>query len=122
MFSRRKKTNALDFNELRFRHNWRPYQKRVLDAIDLHLSDNRLHVVAAPGAGKTVLGLEAFLNHQVQVIILDEAHHLRAEWWKVLDQVCNEIPDLTLVALTATPPYDSQSAEWSRYEELCGPK
>ena len=197
------------FPELKFRYSWRPYQQRVLDAIHHHLSDQRLHVVAAPGAGKTVLGLEAFrslgkravilaptriirdqwilrlsdfcdtddsfalnwvsrrldqprmltsvtyqalhatsrmddveevdgeddepapLNaervvalfkeYRVEVIILDEAHHLRAEWWKVLDQVCSAIPSLVIVALTATPPYDSEGNEWSRYEALCGP-
>ncbi|MDF7801337.1 DEAD/DEAH box helicase family protein [Pontiellaceae bacterium B1224] len=208
MFKRARK-DEIDYHSLKFRHDWRPYQKRVLDAIDHHLSDQRLHVVAAPGAGKTVLGLETFRRlrkrtfilaptriirdqwlmrlkdfcetddplslewvsnqldapgvltsityqalhaksrteildqedpqdeptervdaafvietfkkHRVEVIILDEAHHLRTEWWKVLDQVCREIPNLVLVALTATPPYDSIGREWSRYEELCGP-
>jgi superfamily II DNA or RNA helicase len=197
------------FPELKFRFSWRPYQKRVLEAIWYHLDDQRLHVVAAPGAGKTVLGLEAFRclgkravvlaptriirdqwiqrlsdfcetddpfslewvsrrldqpglltsvtyqalhaksrvddfeeadgeedesvpldagrvveifqTHGVEVIILDEAHHLRAEWWKVLDQVCSAIPELVIVALTATPPYDSEGTEWGRYQELCGP-
>src|SRR5688500_9680530 len=37
---------------------WRDYQQRVLDAFDTHMSDHRVHVVAAPGSGKTVLGLE----------------------------------------------------------------
>ena len=201
--------SEMEFPTLKFRFSWRPYQKRVLDAISHHLSDQRLHVVAAPGAGKTVLGLEVFrclgkravilaptriirdqwiqrlsdfceadnpfsldwvslrLNepgvltsvtyqalhaksriddieeldgeeeeverldaalvveifkrHRIQVLILDEAHHLRAEWWKVLDQICDAIPDLVILALTATPPYDSRGTEWSRYEELCGP-
>lgn len=209
------KQKGPDFPSLKFRFDWRPYQKRVLDAIEHHLTDQRLHVVAAPGAGKTVLGLEVFRRlgkrafilsptriirdqwiqrlidfcdtndplslewvsnrltdpkiltsityqalhsksrideennveedepdpdnetasetvdaalvvetfnqHQVQVLILDEAHHLRAEWWKALAQICEAIPDLVVVALTATPPYDSKAPEWKRYEELCGP-
>ncbi len=204
--------NAL-FDSLKFRYSWRPYQQRVLDAIDDHLDDKRLHVVAAPGAGKTTLGLEVFkrlqkpslvlsptrvirdqwidrlsdfcdtsdtsalswvsnsikkpkvltsityqaLHHQlsedlasedeaetlaldegvtegelntfiatliennIEVIIMDEAHHLRAEWWRALDKVCTELPDTVLVSLTATPPYDAQGHEWIRYEQLCGP-
>lgn len=216
----------MPFESLAFRHTWRPYQQRVLDAIEDHLSDNRLHVVAAPGAGKTTLGLEIFrrlkkpalvlsptrvirdqwidrlsdfsntqdmlplpwvskninapavltsityqsIHHQlgetlksdyitdsehlsleeadmtelselkdevtteeldkfiavlkycgIGVIILDEAHHLRSEWWRALDKVCQSIPDITLISLTATPPYDSQDVEWQRYEQLCGP-
>lgn len=218
----------MSLEALRFRYPWRPYQKRVLRAIEDHLEDNRLHIVAAPGAGKTSLGLEVFrllgksalilsptriirdqwidrlkdfcdvenpeqlewvsnsihepsyftsityqalhaqlpehveparqaqqspssetaeaeeddeefeldagLNeeelsrfvqsierHGFELLILDEAHHLRAEWWKALDKVCSHLPDITLLSLTATPPYDAHGAEWSRYEQLCGP-
>ncbi|WP_200821134.1 DEAD/DEAH box helicase [Oceanicoccus sp. KOV_DT_Chl] len=204
----------MPFDSLKFRYNWRPYQQRVLDAIDDHLDDKRLHVVAAPGAGKTTLGLEVFrrlkksalvlsptrvirdqwidrlsdyidsdnvgslgwvsknihepailtsityqalhsqfseelaaaeyeaealaldegvteteLNvfigtlktNNIDVIILDEAHHLRTEWWRALDKVCTALPHMILVSLTATPPYDAQGNEWSRYEQLCGP-
>jgi hypothetical protein len=45
---------------LEFRWPWRPYQQRVLDALEEHLADQKLHVVAAPGSGKTCLGLEGF--------------------------------------------------------------
>ncbi|HDM8240031.1 TPA: DEAD/DEAH box helicase family protein, partial [Vibrio campbellii] len=45
---------------MKFRHTWRPYQARVINAVHEHLDDKRLHVVAAPGAGKTTLGLEIF--------------------------------------------------------------
>src|SRR5690606_22516538 len=54
-------------------------------------------------------------------LVLDEAHHLRREWWKCLDKLAHRLADVRLVALTATPPYDASFAEWSRYEELCGP-
>jgi len=202
------------FNSLRFQYPWRPYQERVLNAIEDHIDDKRIHVVAAPGAGKTTLGLEIFrtlekptlalsptrvirdqwidrlkdfldiedpqkldwlsnsvhqpklftsityqalharfadelansdeeidsleddkslnqeeLNsfiqmieqNQIGVLILDEAHHLRSEWWKALDKVCAHFPEMILISLTATPPYDSQGIEWTRYEQLCGP-
>ena len=46
----------MPFDSLKFRYSWRPYQQRVLDSIDQHLDDDRLHVVAAPGAGKTTVG------------------------------------------------------------------
>ena len=43
---------------LHFNGTWRSYQKRILDDLDFHLRDDKLHVVAAPGAGKTTLGIE----------------------------------------------------------------
>ena len=176
-----------------FKATWRDYQARVLEEMDQHFDDRRLHVVAAPGAGKTVLGLEiirrlgmpalvfsptiairdqweqrlvplfldaqppadtisrhlgnpaeltlttyqaldslrraeeiepiiAKLNaHGSLTLVLDEAHHLRREWWKCLTELAQRLEDVRLVALTATPPYDATFAEWSRYEELCGP-
>jgi superfamily II DNA or RNA helicase len=209
----------LPFSQLLFRYPWRPYQQRVLDAVQHHLADKRLHIVAAPGAGKTSLGLEVFRllqqntlvlsptrvirdqwllrladfsaqhrqyqpswvstdirapgvltsvtyqalhwqlagqvsedpteqipddeatettpevldnneiqcllsalqQHRIGVLILDEAHHLTNEWWRVLDTLCTAMPELVLVSLTATPPYDAQSHNWQRYEQLCGP-
>lgn len=203
----------MPFDQLQFCYPWRPYQRRVLDAVEMHLDDKRLHIVAAPGAGKTTLGLEVFRllrkptlvlsptrvirdqwidrlkdfcatddvksltwvsnsadqfktltsityqalhvnfkeelaaeeealsfeddaglkedevnglilklkENQIGVLILDEAHHLRSEWWRALEKVCEHCPDLILVSLTATPPYDSQANEWERYQTLCGP-
>ncbi len=207
-------------DELTFCFPWRNYQERVLKSVDLYLADRRLHIVAAPGSGKTTLGLEIFrrlgqpalvlsptrvirnqwigrlsdfcdsdadfpptwcsrsldepafltsITYQalhskyrdevrdvaetddqtaaeeeadiqtevideeessklveslktagIKTLILDEAHHLRAEWWKALSKVVDAIEGMVVVSLTATPPYDSNSAEWKRYEELCG--
>jgi len=182
--------------EMQFRGTWRDYQARVLDEIDTHLGDGQLHIVAAPGSGKTVLGLEAmrrigrpalilapsltirdqwrdrlfplFLSdphawgdhistdieapatvtittyqalHAAYAkgaetfdalvadlsakspitLIVDEAHHLRREWWTALLALRDRLGSSAIVSLTATPPYDAPFAEWARYEALCGP-
>src|SRR5580658_8597773 len=212
-----------------FRKTWRAYQSRLLSHLDGYLQNRRLHLVAAPGSGKTVLGLEvikrvnqatlvlaptitirdqwvdrlvdlflpagsgrpawvstdlrspafltiatyqalhavcsgkpeeqtepieaeenrdsnhhefdplsnsadashgaqghlplpeAFTEAKFRTLVLDEAHHLRAEWWKTLTSVAEQLEKPTIVALTATPPYDVSPFEWQRYEELCGP-
>lgn len=210
------------FADLHFRWPWRDYQARVLEAMDGHLRDRRLHVVAAPGSGKTVLGLEVFrrlakptlvlsptrtirdqwllrlgdflpagersdrldwqsrdlrdlrwfnsLTYQalhtrvrresveagsieeiegeelrqetegdvpdaqvlgevaaslaaagIGVLILDEAHHLRAEWWTAIQRIVERLEGIIVVSLTATPPYDVLGHEWNRYTDLCGP-
>lgn len=209
-----------------FRKDWRVYQSRLLEHLNRYLDNKRLHLVAAPGSGKTVIGLEVirrinqptlvlaptitirdqwverlvdlFLppgngkpswvstelrnpasltvatyqalhavysgdpeepptdsdedgvskNHleihangeddshipqghvsipgflaeaNFKTLVLDEAHHLRTEWWKTLKSLAEQLQKPTIVALTATPPYDVSPFEWQRYEELCGP-
>lgn len=204
---------------LHFQMAWRQYQARILDRLPEYLSDRRFHLVAAPGSGKTVLGLEiirrigeptlvlvptitirdqwidrltaCFLVSQslpswlsvdlkspatvtvttyqalhalcgpgnrqseadeeeeatpevtdingqngsdpnawrfpevissaaFRTLVLDEAHHLRSEWWKTLSFVADSLYKPTIVAVTATPPYDVTPSEWQRYEQLCG--
>src|SRR5215469_9077948 len=56
-----------------------------------------------------------------KTLVLDEAHHLRTEWWRTLSSLAEQLQTPTIVALTATPPYDVSPFEWERYEELCGP-
>ncbi|MDQ0359321.1 DEAD/DEAH box helicase family protein [Breznakia pachnodae] len=186
---------------LNFKGEWRIYQKRVLDNLDKHLRDDKIHIVAAPGSGKTTLGIEiikrlgqpcliltpnitireqwlsrvkeGFLTsstnsdevlsnticspklitsityqamhssiskvkdddedysdldilgviekHNIKVICLDEAHHLKNEWWKALEKLVDSGKGVTLLSLTATPPYDSSFQEWNRYIDMCGP-
>ncbi|MGN1148488.1 MAG: DEAD/DEAH box helicase, partial [Lachnospiraceae bacterium] len=209
---------------LKFNGQWRSYQKRVLDESEQYLRDKRIHIVAAPGSGKTTLGIElirrlnapclilspsvnirdqwlarieeayipegiskeGLLSNNIKVpgiitaityqalhsgitranagaekknvgtedfnqeagtvdvdsenadysdfdffatvrktgiktICLDEAHHLRSEWWKALEEMVGKMPDCTVISLTATPPYDSTPAQWERYVGLCGP-
>lgn len=200
---------------IQFCYEWRSYQQRILDELDYHLRNQHLHLVAPPGSGKTVVGLEVMLRlnqptiilaptltiknqwesrftelflqekekpdwismnikapafvtittYQAlfslyktyegeadeaiveeeegkketfgqsevkdifekiralhfQTIVLDEAHHLRAAWWQTTMAFRDSLIDPTIVALTATPPYDVTVSEWERYEELCGP-
>jgi superfamily II DNA or RNA helicase len=177
---------------VKFRHEWRPYQARVLAQLDAHLGDQHFHLVAAPGSGKTVVGLEALLRvgkpalifaptiairdqwirrfqesfwneaqpppwisidpaqpglltivtyqslthfdknralHTlitgldaagVRTLVFDEAHHLRNQWWKALDQIKVALKSPFIIALTATPPYDVSQVEWNRYTSICG--
>jgi superfamily II DNA or RNA helicase len=185
------------FSRVSFRGAFRSYQQEVLDGADRFLVDGRIHIVAAPGSGKTVLGLELIrrtgaptlilsptvtvrrqwgerfrelflpegealedyfsetldrkapvcsITYQalhmaskpdadgaplwakavrelgIGTICLDEAHHLRSEWQKSLEALLDTLKDkATVIALTATPPYDSSAAEWERYERVCGP-
>jgi superfamily II DNA or RNA helicase len=39
--------------DMEFRGEWRSYQDRLLQQLPSYLLDNRIHIVAAPGSGKT---------------------------------------------------------------------
>lgn len=54
-----------------------------------------------------------------KTLVLDEAHHLRTEWWRSLKSVAASLRP-KIISLTATPPYDVTPYEWEHYEELCG--
>lgn len=204
--SGRQKTEGRIRKSLKFAGTWRSYQARVLDSADSYMEDGRIHIVAAPGSGKTTLGIELIaradapclilapsitireqwlsriregfgapeellsndirepaaitaITYQalhsclrrlksveededgrseerdysrfdlyavleaagVKTFCLDEAHHLRSEWQKALEEVVRQRKDCTIISLTATPPYDSTPQQWERYISLCGP-
>ncbi|WP_240628386.1 DEAD/DEAH box helicase family protein [Tenacibaculum singaporense] len=177
--------------KLNFLFDWRPYQAKVLQNFSAHIQDDHFHIVAPPGSGKTILGIEIikrigkktlilapsltirnqwegrlqnffttdcnftqvsfdikqpseitfstyqglhsfyksfetkedyynfFKKHQIEVLLLDEAHHLKNAWWKCLFDL-KEQHMQTVIALTATPPYDSENTEVQKYFKLCG--
>ncbi len=179
---------------IRFRGEFRDYQRRVLEGAPRFLNDGKINIVAPPGSGKTVLGLElicrlgepclilsptttirdqwgerfesGFLpegsalsawfsddlttprpltsvtyqalhaameeeaprmdlpalmrERGVRTLCLDEAHHLQNEWQRALERFLTELPELTVISLTATPPYDADPPEWARYTAVCG--
>ena len=66
--------------DIKFKFPWRKYQKRVLDELNAHLEDRHLHVVAPPGSGKTVLGLEVMLRLNQPTLILAPTLAIRNQW------------------------------------------
>lgn len=68
------------FPELTFQGQWRRYQKRVLDEADLYLADKKIHIVAAPGSGKTTLGIELIRRIGQPCLILSPSIVIREQW------------------------------------------
>ena len=65
---------------LHFNGTWRIYQKRILDHLDEHLKDSKLHIVAAPGAGKTTLGIEVIARLNRPTLILCPTNTIKNQW------------------------------------------
>jgi len=68
------------FDSTRFRGTWRPYQARVLGELATHLDDGRVHLVAPPGSGKTLLGLETVVRLGRPALVLAPTLALRDQW------------------------------------------
>lgn len=179
------------FESLKFQFPWRSYQHKLLKNFDTHIEDHHFHVIAPPGSGKTILGIEIlrqigkktlvlaptltirnqwenrlkiffsengefqnvsfdikspsditfstyqslhalyksfenkkdyfgfFKSHNIETLVLDEAHHLKNAWWNCLMELKKQ-NTFFVVALTATPPYDSSRTEVTKYFQLCG--
>ena len=67
-------------NEIRFHYNLRDYQARVLKELERYSGDNKIHVVAAPGAGKTILALKIAFEYNKPTIILVPTIAIRQQW------------------------------------------
>ena len=73
--------------DVKFSGSWRPYQERVLKELDHHLEDGCVHVVAAPGAGKTVLGLEIVQRLGEYALVLTPRTAIRDQWIKAFSNL-----------------------------------
>ena len=45
------------FSGIKFKYKFRDYQEDALNMLDKYKNDKKIHVVASPGAGKTILAL-----------------------------------------------------------------
>ena len=69
-----------NFEQLSFRGTFRDYQQRVLDNVDTHMQDNKINIVAAPGSGKTILGLELICRLKSPCLIFSPTVTIRDQW------------------------------------------
>ena len=70
----------IGFDSIHFHGTFRSYQQRVLDNADKYLKDGKIHIVAAPGSGKTILGLELICRLASPCIILSPTTAVRQQW------------------------------------------
>lgn len=68
------------FRNVKFKYTFRSYQQDVLDRLDDHGKDRRVNIVAAPGSGKTVLGLEIIRRQNAPSLVLSPSVTIRQQW------------------------------------------
>jgi len=65
---------------IHFKYQWRKYQQHFLDRFEEYLKNGHLHIVAPPGSGKTVLGLEVMLRINKPTLIVAPTLAIRNQW------------------------------------------
>ena len=60
------------FKDILFKGTFRDYQQRVLDNSSRFLLDHKINIVAAPGSGKTILGLELIRRLNAPCLIFSQ--------------------------------------------------
>ena len=68
------------FSGVEFKYTFRDYQGKFLDNIEEYLSDDKIHVVAAPGAGKTILALEMCRRIDEKTLVIVPSIAIKEQW------------------------------------------
>src|SRR5271170_121116 len=73
--------------QLSFRYPLRRYQKEIIELVNLKLErgERELHIVAPPGAGKTILGLQIISQFKCNSLILCPNTTIQSQWGQKLD-------------------------------------
>ncbi len=74
--------------DMGFQHPLRKYQEDILELLDrkLERGERRFHVVAPPGAGKTIIGLQMVSRFKCPSLILSPNTTIQAQWGQKLNQ------------------------------------
>lgn len=73
--------------DLAFRYPLRRYQNEILDLINSKLAkgERQFHVVAPPGAGKTIIGLQIISQFKCPSLVLSPNTTIQSQWGQKLD-------------------------------------
>ncbi len=78
----------MPFADLTFRHPFRKYQQMVLDLVERQLSDpnqnHQYHIVAPPGSGKTIVGLELIRRLGRPAVVFAPTTTIQRQWQEKL--------------------------------------
>ncbi len=84
----------LPLSSWRFRGTLRTYQAEVLERIEVG-SDEKMHIVAPPGSGKTLLGLLLAAREGHRALVLAPTVTIRQQWLRAAEELA---PDATAVS------------------------
>lgn len=69
-----------ELKDIKFKYKFRDYQQDALEMLNNYINDKKIHIVAAPGAGKTILSLELLLRIGKKALILVPTIAIKEQW------------------------------------------
>ena len=69
-----------------FKGTLRDYQQRILDNAGQYIAEGKLNIIAPPGSGKTILGLELIRRIGEPCLIISPTEATIAHWGKKLKE------------------------------------
>jgi Type III restriction enzyme, res subunit len=68
-------------SELRFRHPFRKYQRQILERVEVSgAAERKHHIVAPPGSGKTIVGLELIRRFGEPAVVFAPTATIQQQW------------------------------------------
>ncbi len=73
--------------QMKFRYPLRRYQQEIIELVNLKLEkgERQLHIVAPPGAGKTIIGLQIISQFRCPSLVLSPNTTIQSQWGQKLD-------------------------------------
>ena len=90
--------------QLNFRYQLRGYQKEILDLVQNKIDNGsrEVHIVAPPGAGKTIIGLQILSQLKSPGLILSPNTTIQAQWSQKLSLFTPEGSNIDLTSVIGT--------------------
>lgn len=93
-----------ELQNIKFKYSFRDYQQEVLTMLNKYLFDKKIHIVAAPGAGKTILALELLLRIGNKALILVPTIAIKEQWVERLKKDFTNSNKANLISLELENP------------------
>lgn len=103
------------FRFLEFKFPWRSYQANLLKNFNSHIADKHFHVIAPPGSGKTILGIEIIRKLGKRTLVLTPTLTIRNQWKNRLQTFFTEEDDFKSISFNLKSPKD---ITFSTYQSL----
>lgn len=70
------------FADFSFRYPFRKYQRMILEQTEQAMQDRKFHIVAPPGAGKTIIGLELIRRFEAPAVVFAPTTTIQYQWYQ----------------------------------------